>query len=47
MISADELKLTLIDVISSLNSVGTKFHLTGGLVSSFHGEPRFTQDIDI
>jgi len=47
LITADDLKSTLADALSALRSCNCKFHLTGGLVSSFYGEPRFTQDIDI
>ena len=47
MISTNDLKITLADVSAILLARGYKFHLTGGLASSFYGEPRFTQDIDI
>ncbi len=47
MISADDLKITLADIIAVLSARQIKFHLTGGIASSFYGEPRFTQDIDI
>lgn len=47
MIKTNDLKSTLTDVASVLSSNHLKFHLTGGLASSFYGEPRFTQDIDI
>jgi len=47
LIDTDDLKLTLIDVTAILSASQLKFHLTGGLASSFYGEPRFTQDIDI
>ena len=47
MINGSDLKLTLTDVVEILNIRGFKFHLTGGLASSFYGEPRFTQDIDV
>lgn len=29
------------------NTIGIRFHLTGGAISSAYGEPRLTQDIDI
>jgi hypothetical protein len=32
---------------SILGGLGIPYHFTGGLASSFYGEPRFTQDIDI
>ena len=35
------------EIIRILNDNGVSFYITGGLVSSFYGEPRFTQDIDI
>lgn len=47
MIETNDLKLTLADVVTGLNTTQLKYHLTGGLASSFYGEPRFTQDIDI
>ena len=47
MIETKDLKLTLSDVATILSNRHFKFHLTGGLASSFYGEPRFTQDIDI
>lgn len=47
MISVNDLRDTLSDAIDALKSGGWKFHLTGGLATSYYGEPRFTQDIDI
>ena len=47
MIDTNDLKITLADVVAVLIARQFKFHLTGGLASSFYGEPRFTQDIDI
>ena len=47
MIDTSDLKVTIADVTAILDNRGIKFHLTGGLASSFYGEPRFTQDIDI
>ncbi len=32
---------------SLLEGLGISYHFTGGIASSFYGEPRFTQDIDI
>ena len=46
MIDTSDLKVTIADVTAILDNRGIKFHLTGGLASSFYGEPRFTQDID-
>jgi len=37
---------TLQRAIQALQQVGIPYHLTGGLVSSYYGEPRLTQDID-
>ncbi len=47
MIDTKDLQLTLADVVTVLLARQVEFHLTGGLASSFYGEPRFTQDIDI
>ena len=47
MIDTNDLKITLADIAAVLIARQFKFHLTGGLASSFYGEPRFTQDIDI
>ncbi len=47
MIDPIDLKSTIADVVSILVARQLRFHLTGGLASSFYGEPRFTQDIDI
>ena len=47
MIDTNDLKITLTDIAAILLKGQCKFHLTGGLASSFYGEPRFTQDIDI
>ena len=38
---------TLKRVTDSLQNLALRYHLTGGLVSSYYGEPRLTQDIDI
>ena len=42
-----ELQVTTLRVVSVLRRMGLSFHLTGGIASAFHGEPRFTQDVDI
>jgi len=47
LINPNDLRITLGDLVAVLNSSQLKFHLTGGLASSFYGEPRFTQDIDV
>lgn len=41
------LQTVLSDLIDVLHSLGIRYHLTGGLVSSYFGEPRMTQDIDV
>jgi len=35
------------DLLSVLQPYSAKFFITGGLVATYYGEPRFTQDIDI
>jgi hypothetical protein len=47
LINANDLQTTLREVAEILSAGQFKFHLTGGLASSFYGEPRFTQDIDV
>lgn len=42
-----ELEQTIKRIIPLLAGLGLRFHITGGLVSSFYGEPRYTQDVDI
>ncbi len=37
---------TLQRATQALQQVGISYHLTGGLASSYYGEPRLTQDID-
>jgi hypothetical protein len=34
-------------VVHILSEVGVKFHLTGGIVAAYYGDPRSTQDVDI
>lgn len=34
-------------VIAALEARGAPYHVTGGLASSFYGEPRLTQDVDV
>lgn len=43
----DDIAEVLRDISRRLGEIGVSFYLTGGLVSSFYGEPRFTQDIDL
>lgn len=47
MINAEDLKIAIKDITEILLFKKIKFHITGGLASSFYGEPRLTQDIDI
>ncbi|TVQ81448.1 MAG: hypothetical protein EA369_00025 [Bradymonadales bacterium] len=42
-----DLNSALKKIVQMLSKHSVKFHLTGGLASSFYGEPRFTQDIDL
>ena len=42
-----DLEITLRWVLEALSGLKIKYHLTGGVVASLYGEPRFTQDIDI
>jgi hypothetical protein len=42
-----DLSTTLKILVGKLEQLKVRYHLTGGLISSFYGEPRFTQDIDI
>ena len=43
----DDLTRVLKDLVARFTTARIRFYLTGGLVSSFYGEPRFTQDIDL
>ena len=47
MTDVAELEQVLQSVTSLLLRVGIDYHVTGGLASSYYGEPRFTQDIDL
>lgn len=47
MISHDELYSIMKEVSEILRSLQIPHHFTGGVVSSFYGEPRLTQDIDV
>jgi len=47
MIPMADLEATLKRMKAILADLGIRYHCTGGLVSSFYGEPRFTQDVDI
>ena len=41
-----DLQRTVEGVVRILTRLGVRFHITGGLASSYYGEPRLTQDID-
>jgi predicted nucleotidyltransferase len=45
--NSDDLAEALRDIARRLTDLGVSFYLTGGIVSTFYGEPRFTQDIDL
>lgn len=47
MFTAEDLAQTLRKISNLLSDLKVRHHFTGGLVSSFYGEPRLTQDIDI
>ncbi len=42
-----DLEETLKRVLDILSGLQLRFHMTGGLASSYYGDPRFTQDIDL
>ena len=44
--SASDLERVVGDVITVLDRLEVSYHVTGGLASSFYGEPRLTQDVD-
>jgi hypothetical protein len=44
--SAPDLERVVTAVVRALERLEIPYHLTGGLASSYHGEPRFTQDVD-
>ena len=43
----NELACSIRDFFDLLSSINIKAHITGGLASSYYGQPRYTQDIDI
>jgi hypothetical protein len=47
MTAADDLAGTVRRISEMLRRFSIGFHVTGGVACSYHGEPRFTQDIDI
>ena len=42
-----DLERTLAKLDETLRGLGVSYHCTGGLVSSFYGEPRLTRDVDV
>lgn len=46
-VTTHELKGTVQRVVACLESIGLRYHLTGGVVVSHYGEPRFTYDLDV
>lgn len=44
---SSDLETVLRCVLGEIQALGIRYHITGGLASSFYGEPRFTQDIDL
>ena len=47
MITNEELHTIMREVSEVLCSLDIPHHFTGGIAASFHGEPRFTQDVDV
>jgi hypothetical protein len=47
MTASDDLAATVRRVSELFQRFSIPFHITGGIACSYHGEPRFTQDIDI
>ena len=47
MTEADDIAATVRRISELLRKFSIGFHVTGGIACSYHGEPRFTQDIDI
>ena len=45
--SEDDIVSLIRRVTSVLDGMSIHYHLTGGIVSSYYGDPRYTQDIDI
>ena len=42
-----DLRRTVEILAAALSSLGIRFHVTGGLASSYYGEPRMTRDVDV
>ena len=47
MFPVDAFRSTIQKLVSILEQLGIRYHLTGGLTTIYYGEPRLTQDIDI
>ncbi len=47
MLPTEGFLATLAKLKSVLERLGIRYHLTGGIASVVHGEPRMTQDIDV
>lgn len=47
MTQDNALRNTIARINRVLTDAGFRFHFTGGIASTYHGEPRFTQDLDI
>jgi hypothetical protein len=45
--TVDGFSETIERLFAILIELGLRFHVTGGIASSFYGEPRFTQDLDL
>jgi len=46
-VTEDDFPETIDRVLAILVELRLKFHVTGGVVSSYYGDPRFTQDLDL
>jgi hypothetical protein len=47
VLPAEGFQPTLTKLVSVLDRLGIRYHITGGLTSVAYGEPRLTQDIDL
>jgi hypothetical protein len=47
MVGEADFEQTIARIVGILNELGLKFHLTGGVVAAYYGDPRSTQDVDI
>jgi hypothetical protein len=44
---AHDLRETMSRISAILGELGLRYHFTGGIASSYYGDPRFTQDVDL